>query len=254
MQTMKLRTGLNLLIGLLAVMSISLTSAHAEEGDMNTTLLLNSDAFFGFNPQFMASKKMGESWDLTVYGIQWSGGVGETWGNWTEFGLGAAFKVGDGLMFNPQIGILNGNLLSSGGNGTNNDRPARLAEGVVPNFTLVYNKGHLEGEVYAGYYYGLRTDSTFDFLHFWVNAGYRLSDLFATGLHFEQLRFMGGRDNDTAAVNYYVAAGPYFQFSNRDKSRFIRFTAGVDTRTGSERTRSGVGLTDFSKLTLGFTL
>ena len=57
-----------------------------EESKFGMSVSLNSDAFFGFYPFFAGSYKAGDNVDFTFYGILWSGGTGENWGNWTEFG------------------------------------------------------------------------------------------------------------------------------------------------------------------------
>lgn len=231
-------------------------AAHADhhnadkKDDVNFTLLLNTDTFFGFNPQFLGTKKMTDTVDFTFYGIQWSGGVGMNWGNWTEFGIGAAFKFSENLTFNPQLGIVNGNLTSAGGF-------AKMAEGVVPNFTLTYVRDRIESEIYAGWYEGVRPSNrrTQDFLHYWANAGYRFVDWIAGGGHYEHLRYMGGQNQPgNSDYDYYMALGPYVQFQNQDKSRFVRFMSGWDMRSAGQVEKSNYGARDFYKLTIGFIL
>lgn len=241
------------LLAVLVTIMLPINRVMAEEeggDDVNFTLLLNSDTFFGFNPQFLGSKKMSETVDFTFYGIQWSGGVGQAWGNWTEFGIGAAFKTSDTITINPQLGIVNGNLTSAGG-------PAKAAEGLVPNLVVTLNDERVEGEIYAGLYQGLRPSNgmTKNYLHYWINGGYRVKDWIATGAHVEHLRYLGGQGQASdASFDYYLAAGPYIQFQNRSKSRFVRFMAGVDMRSDEDLPKSTNFARDFYKLTIGFAL
>lgn len=239
-----------------ALIGLSLIPAHAqnttEDTGMNVKVLLNTDAFFGFNPAFYGTKSMSDSIDLTFYGIFWSAGTGgpgtQGWGNWTEFGLGAGFKLSDELYFNPALGVLSGSLLSNLG------KP-RLGEGIVPNFTLTLNNAQWEGEIYLGYYLGLQKTGglTNNYLHYWANAGYKFSGFFSSGLHWEHLRFLGGTGRPSGvAYDFYQSVGPYVQFSNPKRTTFVRFTGGYDLRSDAEQTKSGYALDTFWKMTLGF--
>lgn len=230
---------------------------HEGSNDYSMKLNLNSDSFFGFNPFFIGTYKLDDSMDFTFYGIQWSAGTGGDsgdaagagWGNWTEFGAGVAFKVGD-FVINPQLGILNGAL-------TSNNTHARAFEGLVPNLTVNYDHGALMAELYAGYYYGFEGNqkNSNNYLHYWLNGGYRISDFFSAGAHYESLVFMGGVNRPTdAGYEYYMAVGPFVQFSDPKGRSFVRFNVGRDLRSAGQRDKSGTKLEDFYKLTIGMTL
>ena len=213
---------------------------------LNVTL--NSDIFFGFYPFFAGSYSASDKIDLTFYGIQWSGGVAEAWGNWTEFGIGVGLPIGEAIYVNPQIGLLNGSLTS--GLGT----PV-LGEGIVPNLTTTWSTDKIQGEFYAGYYYGFEhgAPNTNNYLHYWLNTGYYIADFLSIGGHFEHLRYTGGQNVDSdAAVDLYMSFGPYVQFSDPDGSAFVRFATGGDLRSDDERLKSGNNLSSFFKLTVGY--
>ncbi len=209
---------------------------------------LNSDIFFGFYPFFQGSFGVSEAVDLTFYGILWSGGgPGASWGNWTEFGIGIGLPVGEALYINPQLGVLNGSLTS--GLGT----PV-LFEGLVPNLTVRLNDQQVEGELYAGYYLGFDHGNgvTNNFLHYWANSGYKVNRFFSAGLHFEQLSFTGGQNQgEDPAYPFYMALGPYVQFSVPNANAFARFTTGADLRSDEQIAKSGFDQPSFFKLSVG---
>ena len=182
---------------------ITIQSAFAqEEKQFNFSVALNSDQFFGFYPTFQGSYGFSDKAALTFYGIHWGGGTGAAWGNWTEFGLGANFQAGEGLSINPQIGFLGGNLLSSGTAG-----PAIFGDGIVPNLTVNLLKEKVEGQLYFGYYAPLRDEApangtTLSYVHYWLNLGYRASDFFSFGAHYEHLVNSGG-SNVTTSTDVY---------------------------------------------------
>jgi hypothetical protein len=241
-----LLSGLSLL--LLAPGMVPLAQAQEEE-KFSMNVSLNSDIFFGFYPFFAGSYKLNDKMAFTFYGIQWSGGTGAGWGNWTEFGVGVSLPVGP-LTVNPQIGILNGSLTS--GLGT-----PRMGEGFVPNLTVTLNQDKVFGELYSGYYIGLDkgNPNTNNYLHYWLTGGYKINSFVSAGLHFEQLRFMGGNNYpDDAAYNYYVTAGPFIQFSDPAGKSFVRFTGGADLRSDEEVVKSNWKQPNFFKLALGFSL
>lgn len=214
--------------------------------DFNVTL--NSDAFFGFYPFFQGSYNTGSDIDFTFYGILWSGGTGASWGNWTEFGIGIGIPVTDALYINPQIGLLSGSLTSGLG------APV-LGEGLVPNITVGLDNDNMEGELYAGYYAGLNhgNATTNNYLHYWLNGGYKVSSFFSLGLHYEHLRFTGGSNYaDDAAYDYYQAIGPYVQFSDPNGSAFARLSGGADLRSDEQVTKSAYRQPSFFKLTVGY--
>ena len=219
-----------------------------EDSKFGMNVSLNSDAFFGFYPFFAGSYKVGDNLDFTFYGILWSGGTGGGWGNWTEFGIGLGFPVGDAIYVNPQIGLLNGSLTS--GLGT----PV-LAEGIVPNLTIGLDTDRFEGELYAGLYNGFDHGNavTNNYLHWWLNGGVKIGSIFSMGMHLEHLRFTGGKNQeDDAAVDLYVSLGPYVQFADPDGGPWARFSTGGDLRSDEEVAKSGVDLSSFFKLTAGF--
>jgi hypothetical protein len=217
-----------------------------EEKQFNFSVALNSDQFFGFYPTFQGSYGFSDKAQLTFYGIHWGGGTGAGWGNWTEFGLGANFKAGDGLSINPQIGFLGGNLLSSGTRG-----PAVFGDGIVPNLTVNLLKEKVEGQFYFGYYAPLRDEAptnttppgtTLSFVHYWLNLGYRANNFFSFGAHYEHLINSGGSNVETS-TDTYQWLGPYVQFSKPTGGPFARFSFGTDLVEGND---------SFFKLTTGF--
>lgn len=221
-----------------------------ESSPFSMTVSLNSDIFFGFYPFFAGSYDLSESSAFTFYGILWSGGTGAAWGNWTEFGVGISLVPVEGLNINPQIGILNGNLTS--GLGT----PA-LGEGVVPSLTIGLDRNNLEGEFYGGYYRGFDhgNPNTNNYLHYWLNGGYKFGKVVSAGLHLEHLRFTGGQgytENPNPAYDYYKVVGPYIQFASPEGNAFARFTTGGDLRDDEMKVKSGYGISSFYKLSVGY--
>lgn len=142
---------------LLVSLFISMASAQDKQQDSgaSASLTINSDAFFGLTPIANIGIPLTKDITFTGYAIFWSGiGNNSLFGHWTEFGGGANFSLlGGALNINPQIGILNGNLLSRGG-GTN----PSFNEGVVPNITFLFEKSKFELEFYYGYYVGTKTN------------------------------------------------------------------------------------------------
>jgi hypothetical protein len=210
----------------------------------------NSDQFFGFYPFFQGGYAVSEEVDFTFYSILWSAGTGSAWGNWTEFGVGVSFKAAEGLSINPQIGLLNGNLLANGGSG--GTFGGVFAEGFVPNLTIGLDQENLEGQIYAGYYLPLRDEvdnvlgatTTLSYLHYWINGGYRFSGLFSAGLHYEHLINSGGSNVEESA-DVYQWFGPYVQFTKPGGGPYIRFAGGTDFLEQND---------SFFKLTAGFNL
>jgi hypothetical protein len=227
--------------------------------DERFSVVLNQDAFFGFYPSFNGLIPVSDNVDLSFYGILWTtpsfastalAGQGPSGSDlWTEFGIGANFILNDGkLQIKPQIGITNGALLS-GGVLDANDVPtgtgSNFGDGIVPSLTINYSDDSFEAEYYGGYYAALanrNNDAALDFLHTWVNAGYKFSSNFSAGAHYELLSntrntYPGG---STAVVYQWV--GPYVQFTMK-KGFFARFTAGADIEEGGDG--------DFYKLAVG---
>ncbi|WP_114751724.1 DUF6733 family protein [Pleomorphovibrio marinus] len=231
--------------GLIAFSMIFLLAtmpAFSQDDDkFSFDVTLNSDQFFGFYPFFTGAYSLSETTAFTFYGILWSGGTGGGWGNWTEFGAGFDFSPADGFNINPQIGVLGGNLLSSGTEG-----PPIFGDGIVPNITINLDKTSVEGEFYLGYYAPLRDEApaggtTLSYLHYWANFGVKASDFFSLGLHYEQLTNTGGSEVPEA-TDVYQWLGPYVQFST-PSGAFARFSAGGDLVEGND---------SFFKLTTGF--
>jgi len=215
------------------------------------SVTLNQDSFFGFYPAFNGLIPVSENVDFSFYGIIWTTdafGTGLGSDLWTEFGVGAAIYSGN-LVIKPQIGLTNGALLSGGArdpNGVPAGTGGNFADGIVPSLTVNYSDDTFEAEYYGGYYAALRNrndDAALDFLHTWINAGYKFSDNVSAGAHYELLSntrntFPGG---STAVA--YQWFGPYVQFKTSN-GFFARFTAGADIEGGNDG--------DFYKLTAGF--
>ncbi len=240
-----------------AVSSAVMAAAAAAQGtpaprDERFSVVLNQDAFFGFYPTFNGLIPVSENVDLSFYGIMWTTdafGTGIGSDLWTEFGIGANFLLNDGkLQIKPQVGLTNGALLS-GGVVNNQGNPTRtggnFADGIVPSLTVNYSDDSFEAEYYGGYYAALRNrndNAALDFLHTWINAGYKFTSQFSAGAHYELLSntrntFPGG---STAVA--YQWFGPYVQLSLK-KGFFARFTAGADIEEGGDG--------DFYKLAFG---
>lgn len=215
------------------------------------SVTLNQDSFFGFYPAFNGLIPVSENVDFSFYGIIWTTdafGTGLGSDLWTEFGVGAAIYSGN-FVIKPQIGLTNGALLSGGARnpaGVPAGTGGNFADGIVPSLTVNYSDDSFEAEYYGGYYAALRNrndDAALDFLHTWINAGYKFSDNVSAGAHYELLSntrntFPGG---STAVV--YQWLGPYVQFKTSN-GFFARFTAGADIEGGNDG--------DFYKLTAGF--
>lgn len=223
----KKRTFIGVSLSLL-LFATTATAQETETGDskISADLSLNLDAFFGFNPMMTMAYNFTPEDAITFYGIQWGAGTGSAWGQWTEFGIGYNRSVGD-FDINPQIGFTMGNLLSSGGY-----QPGIIGDGIVPNLTLNYESDYLEGQLYAGYYAALRDETesgeaTNNYVHYWVNLGYRASDFFSFGGHFEELYLSGGEINGGGSLDRadgYMWVGPYLQFQKGNAG--MRFSFG----------------------------
>ena len=248
-----------------AVMAAAAAAQGSETGGRSDsfTVTLNQDSFFGFYPAFNGLIAVSENVDFSFYGILWTtdafatstpgvNGAPATLNVgsdlWTEFGVGAAIYSG-GFVIKPQIGLTNGALLSRGVRGGPNDTPTgtggNFADGIVPSLTINYSDETFEAEYYGGYYAALRNRNdvgSLDFLHTWINAGYKFSDKISAGAHYELLSNTRAQGGATARV--YQWLGPYVQFKTSN-GFFARFTAGADIESGNDG--------DFYKLTAGFT-
>ncbi len=238
--------------------AVQASSAAAEKRSESFTVVLNQDSFFGFYPTFSGLIPVSENVDLSFYGILWttsdfSSAAGLGADLWTEFGVGANFYAMDGnLTINPQLGFTNGALLSRGNltqvGGVNTTlNGGNVFDGLVPSLTMNYDDDTFEAEFYGGYYAALRNRTSnvgaLDFLHTWVNAGYKFTPNFSGGAHYELLSNTRVDLPGAGASAVYHWVGPYVQFS-LDNGFFARFTGGWDVATGNQG--------DFYKLSVGF--
>jgi hypothetical protein len=205
------------------------------------TLSLNKDVFFGLYPVASGYYSVSDKVDFTFYGIMWSdipNGSGG-FGSWTEFGVGANFKLANGkLGINPQIGLLSGTLLSKSA------RPV-FGEGFVPNLTANLATDKWEGQLYFGYYLPLaRSNKLADgqdgnsFTHYWTYLGYK-TGIVSFGAHFEQLNQTTGAviaDEKVNNVNVYGWLGPYVAF-NMKNGMTLKMTAGPNISNDANRSR-----------------
>ncbi len=233
--------------GVLAMAPAAAVMAQEEDvPDNSFTVTLNQDTFFGFYPAFNGLLEVSDNMDFSFYGIMWtSDGLGSGSGAdlWTEFGAGVnMYFMDDKLTVKPQIGITNGTL-QSGPNEEDGSAGANFGDGYVPSLTVNYSDENWEAEFYGGYYLaGDDDDGTNDFVHTWVNGGYKINSTWSVGAHWEYLEV------DTEAVGdavLYEWLGLYTQFS-LPSGAFARFTAGdqMDDESGE------VG--DFYKMTVGY--
>jgi hypothetical protein len=241
--------------------AVQASTAMAEKRSESFTVVLNQDSFFGFYPTFNGLIPVSENVDLSFYGILWttsdfSSATGLGSDLWTEFGIGAAFYAGENLVIKPQLGITNGALLSRGnlGNGprgtTTTLNGGNVFDGIVPSLTMNYSDDKIEAEFYGGYYAALRNRTSgvgaLDFLHVWLNAGYKFTSNFSAGAHVEVLSNTRVDLPGAGASNVYQWFGPYAQFS-LSNGFFARFTGGVEECGGRGGNRG-----DFYKLAVGF--
>lgn len=232
-----------------ALVAIS-TFGFAQDDSTNTedkldfNLILNQDAFFGFNPAMTGSYELSDKGSITAYGIQWGAGTASAWGQWTEIGLGYNFAVRD-FDINPQLGFTMGNLLSSGA-----AQEGIVGDGIVPNLTVNHNSDKLEGQFYFGYYLPLRDNtslgnSTNSYIHYWWNIGHKVSSVFSYGLHLEHLFLSGGNTNGGGSLGRadgYIWTGPYVQIQR--KGTGLRFSGGWNIED-----KDAFSQNDFYKLT-----
>lgn len=241
--------------------AVQSSSAMAEARSESFTIVLNQDSFFGFYPTFNGLIPVGEKIDFSFYGILWttsdfSSATGLGSDLWTEFGVGAAFYPTENLVIKPQIGVTNGALLSRGnlGNGpggtTTTLNGGNVFDGLVPSLTMNYSDDTIEAEFYGGYYAALRNRTSdvgaLDFLHAWINAGYKFTSNVSAGAHFEVLSNTRVDLPGAGASNVYQWYGPYVQFA-LDNGFFARFTGGAEEGGGAAGNRG-----DFYKLAVGF--
>ena len=240
--------------------AVQASTAAATERSESFTIVLNQDSFFGFYPTFAGLIPVTEKVDLAFYGILWTTdafGTGLGSDVWTEFGIGANIHAADGkLKIKPQLGITNGALLSRGNlgrgpaNTTTTLNGGNVFDGLVPSLTMNYADDSFEAEFYGGYYAALRNRSSnvgaLDFLHTWINAGYKFTKNFSAGAHFEVLANTRVDVPGGGSSNVYQWYGPYAQFS-LSNGFFARFTGGFEEGGGAGGNRG-----DFYKLAVGF--
>ncbi len=192
----------------------------------------------------------------------------------TDLGVNMTF-LNKQLSVTPMLGFVHGMLLSSrggvfpNGDGSRNERTTAF-EGVVPNLTANWLSDRFEGEFYMGYYKALREEGgsnadggaagcstigsvdcglgggatsnrgnggrgSWDFLHYWFNAGVRANDIISFGVHYEHLlstraSAIGGGTASGRGYqqDYYRWIGPYVE-AKLPGSMALRFTVGKDT-------------------------
>jgi hypothetical protein len=235
-----------------ALIALAAAPLVAQESPSSFTVVLNQDNFFGFYPTFAGSytPDKARNVDFAFYGTLWTipafnvGGAANGANLWTEFGVGARFRLADDrLAIKPQLGITHGSLLSGAPTGGS----PNVLDGIVPSLTVNYADERTEGEVYAGYYRAAREVGPvqLDFLHYWANAGVKFAKIASAGVHLEHLRnarttAVGGTPADT-----YRWVGGYVQFALPGSSTFARMTMGNNILDGA---RGG-----FYKLSTGIT-
>ncbi len=237
------------------------TGAFGGDSRFAGTIGLNQDTFFGNYTTVAAGYALNSAVDVTFYSILWHtdffsqsavGGIGaaavDGTGLWTEFGGGLNFKLlGGALNVNPQMGILNGSLLS----GIGNAGLPKVFDGVVPNLIVSYDDTFFESEFYGGWYLATRGPSAAqaDFLHWWLNGGIKpwgdscdWKSMVSTGIHYEMLR------NSRTNQNLYSWIGPYFQVA-LPNGLSMRYSMGWNT----ERNNPVFGIGDnFYKVNIGY--
>lgn len=236
----------------LVLVALVATPLVAQDSTSTFTVALNQDNFFGFYPTFAGTytPSKARNVDFAFYGTLWTipafnvGGPANGANLWTEFGVGARFRLADDrLAIKPQLGITNGSLLSGAPAGGS----PNVLDGIVPSLTVNYADARTEGEVYGGYYRAAREVGPvqLDFLHYWANAGVKIAKIASAGVHAEHLRnarttAVGGSPTDT-----YRWLGGYVQFALPGTKTFARMTVGSNVLDGATG--------GFYKLTTGVT-
>lgn len=254
------------LVGIPAYAGMTDDLMDAKKHPVSVTMAMQADSFFGFNPQIYGTYGLTDNIALAFNVTYWTmiSGVGVHDNNpWLETDVGVNLTFLDKrLSVTPMIGFVHGQLLSSrggffpNGGGSVNERTTAF-EGAVPNITINYLDDRFEGEFYLGYYKAIRSEGgdpgaattctvigdpgggnclgpnqggnrgTWDFLHYWANAGYRLNSMWSVGAHYEHL--LTTRDNSApgAQQDYYRWIGPYVEMKLPGGMAF-RFTSGKD--------------------------
>lgn len=228
------------------MLSGTFLTLNAQESDATFSLGITSDQFFGVAPSVGVEYKLSDKIGVSAYGIFWGAGTAGAWGNWTEFGGGVNLYLADGVTLNPNIGFTFGNLLSKG---VGHQLDGIAGDGIVPNLFFNVDIPKFESEVYVGYYAPLRNEApedgtTLAYLHYWANAGYKVSDAFSFGAHFEHLKRT--KDDIGGTLDYFQWLGPYVQFNVPKFGSFVRLSAGPEVKNGLQAKDS------FYKLSTGF--
>ncbi len=231
-------------IMLTAFVTVIFAQENTADEKVSVGLNLNHDAFFGFNPMMTFGYELSDTAAFTAYGIQWGAGTGSVWGQWTEFGIGYNKTVGN-FDFNPQLGFTMGSLLSSGA-----AQEGVIGDGIVPNLTVNFGSEKFEGQFYFGYYAALSDntemgEATNNYVHYWLNFGYKVSEFFSFGAHYEELYLSGGSVNgggDLDRADGYQWIGPYVQLQKGNAG--LRFSFGANNVDDD-----GFAQNDFYKLT-----
>jgi hypothetical protein len=211
--------------------SLSPIQAQQPKNPFSATVRLAQDSFFGFYPILNGYYNITDNLQFSFYGQLWTtpsfsvNGRGGS-GLWTEVGIGFNYSMFDGgLTINPQIGVLNGVLLSG-------SSEPQAFEGIVPTVTINQNGTFTEGEFYFGYYLATAAPRNNDFVHWWINGGVKpfaesesWLKIVSVGAHFEQL--WQTRNKNGATGNLYTWLGPYVQFK-LPSNVSLRFSSGWD--------------------------
>lgn len=214
-----------LLLQLLILPAIRPAFAQNDVPAPTLAFTIPHDPSFGFYPIVTGSFGLKPNLSFTFYGIFWTNPgfanafpAGTDW--FLEAGAGVSFLPAEGLLVNPSIGFTHGKLLSGGAEGV-------IADGMVPNLALFYNKGRLESELYAAYYKALRKEGpvTTDYFLGWIFAGAVLHQYVSAGVHYEQFDIT--RMTQVEAKNLYRWLGPYVKFT-LPKGYYFRFSAGAN--------------------------
>ena len=194
-----------------------------------TQIIHNSVA--GFYPIFLGNFETNKDYSITIYSIFWTN---TSFGNLEsgsdlllETGAGLGFKFFDGAMFfNPSLGISSGKF-SSDVSGT------RIAEGLVPNIYVAYNKGLFDFEGYIAYYKSLRDGDniqTKDYLLNWMAPGINVGKRVVLGAFYESFGITRVEDVDDSALKIYQWLGGSIKL-NLDNGINFRVSAGATLKT-----------------------
>ncbi len=230
----------------------------------SVTMALQADTFFGFNPSVYGTYGLTKDTAFAFSTTYWTDiqGLGVHDANpWLELDIGLNMTFFDKrLSITPMIGTVHGQLLSSRGGafpkgGGSRAERSTAFDGFVPSITINYLDSRFEGEFYLGYYKAGRNEGgqggatggtpnsmqcaqeigacgsgnrgTWDFLHYWANAGYRINSMISIGAHYEHLLTTRDSSAPGAQQDYYRWIGPYVEIK-LPGSMALRFTTGKD--------------------------